>query len=266
MACDSLPKEFAWVRLSSAKGKTLPKLHARNGRLSIQRPANGFVDLVLDIIKAKKKIEVVFVDPDFPSATWENMGRGKEWDVHKFINFYCGTSCSFFCRTNTSPRTIVKITARCETLWRSTPTVRPTPASSKFPAPLPPWKAPRTFPSIPSRRPSNITFEWDAFMNTLLAMPDPISKERKYQLRAQGIDLERIVKRGAGLMGGQPSLIWRPGKGRNRVNARSLICYWAVRHLGPQPGRGLEEIRIFLHQKAPISGAFCRGVLFSYNL
>jgi len=68
MACDSLPKEFAWVRLSSAKGEPLPTLHARNGRLSIQRPANGFVDLVLDIIKAKKKIEVLFVGPDFSFA------------------------------------------------------------------------------------------------------------------------------------------------------------------------------------------------------
>ena len=58
------------------------------------------------------------------------------------------------------------------------------------------------------------------------------TKERKYHLRAQGIDLERIVERGAGLMGVEPSLIWLYGKERNRVSARSLICYWAVRHLG----------------------------------
>jgi putative transposase len=58
------------------------------------------------------------------------------------------------------------------------------------------------------------------------------TKERKYHLRAQGIDLERIVERGAGLMGVEPSLIWLYGKERNRVRARSLICYWAVRHLG----------------------------------
>jgi len=33
-------------------------------------------------------------------------------------------------------------------------------------------------------------------------------------------------------MGMEPSVIWLPGKERNRVSARSLICYWAVRNLG----------------------------------
>ena len=58
------------------------------------------------------------------------------------------------------------------------------------------------------------------------------SKERKYQLRSQGIDLKRIVGRAAGLMGMEPSLIWLPGNERSRVSARNLVCYWAVRHLG----------------------------------
>lgn len=58
------------------------------------------------------------------------------------------------------------------------------------------------------------------------------SKERKYHLAAQGIDLERIASRVAGLMGVEQSRIWLPGKERSRVNTRSLICYWAVRDLG----------------------------------
>jgi len=69
------------------------------------------------------------------------------------------------------------------------------------------------------------------FVEKVLAISQE-SKERKYHLLGQGIDLERIVEKGASLMGVEPSLIWLSGKERSRVSARSLICYWAVRHLG----------------------------------
>jgi len=73
-------------------------------------------------------------------------------------------------------------------------------------------------------------------INNLICLTPPLltprTKERRYHLLAQGIDLERIVEKGAGLMGMEPSVIWLPGKERNRVSARSLICYWAVRNLG----------------------------------
>lgn len=68
------------------------------------------------------------------------------------------------------------------------------------------------------------------FVEKVLAIAQE-SKERKYHLLGQGIDLQRIVKIGASLMEVEPSLIWLSGKERNRVSARSLICYWAVRHL-----------------------------------
>jgi putative transposase len=56
--------------------------------------------------------------------------------------------------------------------------------------------------------------------------------ERKYDLRAQGFDLGRIASRVFTLLGVDQRLIWGPGKERDRVKARSLLCYWAVRDLG----------------------------------
>ena len=56
--------------------------------------------------------------------------------------------------------------------------------------------------------------------------------ERKYRLQAQGMDLARIASRVSEWMGVEPLGIWAPGKERSRVNARSLLCYWAVRDLG----------------------------------
>ncbi len=69
------------------------------------------------------------------------------------------------------------------------------------------------------------------FVERVLAVSQE-TKERKYEFLAQGIDIEEIVKRAAVLTGVEEALIWLPGKERNRVNARSLVCYWGVRHLG----------------------------------
>ena len=56
--------------------------------------------------------------------------------------------------------------------------------------------------------------------------------ERKYALGAQGYDLDKIAARVADLMGLEAFEIWAPGRERRRVQARSLLCYWAVRDLG----------------------------------
>jgi len=55
--------------------------------------------------------------------------------------------------------------------------------------------------------------------------------ERKYQLKARGIDLESLAGRVAVLFGIEPEKIYAPGKYKQRVDARSLFCYWAVREL-----------------------------------
>ena len=42
----------------------------------------------------------------------------------------------------------------------------------------------------------------------------------------------KIASEVSNLMQLNPSEIWAPGKERKRVEARSLLCYWAVRDLG----------------------------------
>ena len=49
---------------------------------------------------------------------------------------------------------------------------------------------------------------------------------------AEGYDLDKIVSKVWNLMQLEPSDIWALGKERKRVEARSLLCYWAVRNLG----------------------------------
>jgi chromosomal replication initiation ATPase DnaA len=83
------------------------------------------------------------------------------------------------------------------------------------------------------------------FVEKVLAIPQE-SRECEYHLLAQGIDLEKIVERGAALMGVEPSMIWVPGKERNRVSARGLVCYWAVRHLGMSLAELSRRLRISL--------------------
>ena len=81
------------------------------------------------------------------------------------------------------------------------------------------------------------------FVEKVLAIAQEC-RERKYHLLAQGIDLERIVGRAAAVMGMEPSLIWQLGKERNRVSARGLVCYWAVRHLGMSLAELSRRLRI----------------------
>ena len=56
--------------------------------------------------------------------------------------------------------------------------------------------------------------------------------ERRYQLQAQGYDFDKVVDRVAKLFKMRPEEILSPGKQPERVRARSLVCYWAVKELG----------------------------------
>ena len=55
--------------------------------------------------------------------------------------------------------------------------------------------------------------------------------EHKYLLHARGIDLEKVVERVCEILNLKPSDIWAQGKERYRVQARSLLCFWASREL-----------------------------------
>ena len=56
--------------------------------------------------------------------------------------------------------------------------------------------------------------------------------ERRYELKAQGYDIDRVVAKAAEVFGIEPAEIWKPGNQPLRVKARSLVCYRAVRELG----------------------------------
>ena len=56
--------------------------------------------------------------------------------------------------------------------------------------------------------------------------------EKRYRLRAQGYDLEKIAMRVSSELGVKPVKVWAAGKHPITVKARSLGCYWAVRKLG----------------------------------
>jgi REP element-mobilizing transposase RayT len=56
--------------------------------------------------------------------------------------------------------------------------------------------------------------------------------EKKYALQARGYDLNKVATRVSHVMCLELSEVWAPGRERKRVEARSLLCYWAVREVG----------------------------------
>lgn len=61
------------------------------------------------------------------------------------------------------------------------------------------------------------------------------TKERltkSQKLKSKGMDVDKIASHVSGLMGLAVEDVWAAGKQQHIVNARSLLCYWAVRELG----------------------------------
>ena len=58
------------------------------------------------------------------------------------------------------------------------------------------------------------------------------SFERRYALKARGIDVGFVAKRVSALLDIPEDEIWREGKFKHLVRARSLFRFWAVRELG----------------------------------
>lgn len=55
--------------------------------------------------------------------------------------------------------------------------------------------------------------------------------ERKYRLKAKGVDVAAIARKVAEIIGITPEAVWVPGKHPKSVMARSLLCYWATSEL-----------------------------------
>ncbi len=58
------------------------------------------------------------------------------------------------------------------------------------------------------------------------------SLTKSQKLKSKGMDVDKIATRVSRLMGLAVEDVWAAGKQRHIVNARSLLCYWAVRELG----------------------------------
>lgn len=56
--------------------------------------------------------------------------------------------------------------------------------------------------------------------------------DRRYQLKADGFNIDQVAERVAALLGMKCEHLWRRGKHPQTVKARSLLCYWSVRELG----------------------------------
>jgi REP element-mobilizing transposase RayT len=94
----------------------------------------------------------------------------------------------------------------------------------------------------------------DFVEDTLLASNELI--EHKYSLQARGYDLDDVADRVFEILGVKQSDIWAPGKEQHRVQARSLLCYWASRELGINQ---MELSRKFKLSPAAISKCVKRG-------
>ena len=57
------------------------------------------------------------------------------------------------------------------------------------------------------------------------------SFERRSRLKAEGVDVEYFADRVGKLLNIPADDLWSPGRYRNLVAARSLICFWSVREL-----------------------------------
>ena len=68
------------------------------------------------------------------------------------------------------------------------------------------------------------------FVGGVLAAAEE-AMEKRYALRARGVNLAFIASRVSQVLGVKPEEVWAEGKHRRIVEARSLLCYWAVREL-----------------------------------
>jgi putative transposase len=68
--------------------------------------------------------------------------------------------------------------------------------------------------------------------------------EKRYRLAAEGYDLDTIGSKVCDMMEVEASSLWAPGKERKRVEARSVLCYWAVRDLGTNMAELSRRLRL----------------------
>ncbi len=80
--------------------------------------------------------------------------------------------------------------------------------------------------------------------------------ERRYQLQVQGYDFDKAVVRVAEVFHLKPEQVLSTVKQPQRVKARSLLCFWAVKELEM---RGTDVAQRLKISKSAVSRAVVRG-------
>jgi len=83
--------------------------------------------------------------------------------------------------------------------------------------------------------------------------------ERRFRLREQGYDIEKAIERVSKLFSLSRQDILNPSRQRQRVKARSVLCYWTIRELGMS---GSELSQILGMGQSSVSRAVGRGEKF----
>ena len=99
------------------------------------------------------------------------------------------------------------------------------------------------------------------FVESVLAQADE-KLERKFHLKAQGFDFERVVDRVAELLNLKRREVLASGKYKKVIAARSLVCFWTVRELGMSQTQ--LAVRFGISQPA-VSLAVSRGEQLAKN-
>jgi chromosomal replication initiation ATPase DnaA len=87
--------------------------------------------------------------------------------------------------------------------------------------------------------------------------------ERRYRLKAKGIDLAKLIERVAEVSGVDAEQIRNPGKQPERVRARSVVCYLAVSELAATTVALSKELGIC---QSAVSKAVARGRVYAGKL
>jgi hypothetical protein len=93
------------------------------------------------------------------------------------------------------------------------------------------------------------------FVEKVLALANE-KMERRWRLKAEGVDFESILNEVSALTGVSSEMILSGDRGRRTVKARSLLCYWATEELGLKQPEVAEKLRV---TQAAVSMAAKRG-------
>ena len=87
--------------------------------------------------------------------------------------------------------------------------------------------------------------------------------ERRRHLQMQGYDFDKVVDRVAAVFNLNPEMVLGPAKQPQRVKARGLLCYWAVKELEM---RGADVARRLRISKSAVSRAVVRGEQIAFDM